>query len=501
MPQLGLYHDDSIYWVTAKALASGGGYRIASLPRQPWQTKYPPLFPALLAFVWKLSPDFPANLPLATLAVWLTFPVYVLLVRALLKQLGLGSTESWVLTFAAALNPMAALLGMSLMPEILFMTAFLGCILLAERALEPETPVWLAAAAGLLGALAYLSKSAAVPLLLTAPFCFALRKRYKQAFAFAAAMSPAFIAWQAWVATHVSKSSDLVSLYYTNYTGFRTYNLSWSDLPRVILLNLDGLLRSCGKLLLFDVPVFESATFERVIAVAAIAGAIRLALRSRHLQYPFVALGIAGLLLVWHYQPEQRLVFPLYPLLLAGLWTELRNIATVLRRSWDKRAVAERIAAGVGACALASLALFIGYTHVAGDFVFLPRLLGIYRSDLKATRPAYVWVAQHAPADAGVYAYDDPMVYLYAGRRACGLPVPPKLYYRENDPGIPRLLQTLPSFSREQGLDFILLTKRDFYRELHEQGANLARRAVGESPQFERAFAENDTEIYRRITP
>ena len=38
MPHLGFYHDDSIYWVSAKSLASGDGYRISSLPGQPFQT-------------------------------------------------------------------------------------------------------------------------------------------------------------------------------------------------------------------------------------------------------------------------------------------------------------------------------------------------------------------------------------------------------------------------------------------------------------------------------
>src|ERR1700747_755590 len=74
MPHLGFYHDDAIYWVSAKSIAEGQGYRILSLPGQPNQTKYPPLFPAILAVVWKLQPGFPQNLPLATLAAWLMLP-------------------------------------------------------------------------------------------------------------------------------------------------------------------------------------------------------------------------------------------------------------------------------------------------------------------------------------------------------------------------------------------------------------------------------------------
>src|SRR5579864_8867895 len=46
-PAVGMFHDDGIYAVTAKALATGHGYRIISLPGEIAQTKYPILLPAL----------------------------------------------------------------------------------------------------------------------------------------------------------------------------------------------------------------------------------------------------------------------------------------------------------------------------------------------------------------------------------------------------------------------------------------------------------------------
>src|SRR5262245_51280637 len=58
----GQCHDDGIYTVMAKALAEGDGYRLISLPDEPPQTKYPPLYPAILALLWKLWPVFPDNL-------------------------------------------------------------------------------------------------------------------------------------------------------------------------------------------------------------------------------------------------------------------------------------------------------------------------------------------------------------------------------------------------------------------------------------------------------
>jgi len=59
---LGLFHDDGVYAVAAKALADGDGYRIVSLPGDPAQTKYPFVYSALLSVIWRLAPQFPANI-------------------------------------------------------------------------------------------------------------------------------------------------------------------------------------------------------------------------------------------------------------------------------------------------------------------------------------------------------------------------------------------------------------------------------------------------------
>src|SRR5688572_6186509 len=61
---LGLFHDDGIYAVAAKALAEANGYRIESLPGAPAQTKYPFLFSLLVSLPWRLAPSFPKNIAL-----------------------------------------------------------------------------------------------------------------------------------------------------------------------------------------------------------------------------------------------------------------------------------------------------------------------------------------------------------------------------------------------------------------------------------------------------
>ena len=65
---LGYFGDDAVYVTTARALAEGKGYRHLEIPGEPLQTKYPPLYPALLSVVLRAHPELPGDFP------WLLVP-------------------------------------------------------------------------------------------------------------------------------------------------------------------------------------------------------------------------------------------------------------------------------------------------------------------------------------------------------------------------------------------------------------------------------------------
>ncbi len=496
MPHLGFYHDDSIYWVSARSLATGDGYRIQSLPGQPYQTKYPPLYPALLASIWKINPRFPANLPLATLFSWLLLPLFLAALWWLLRDYGFSLRERYILLLMAALSPVTVVFSFSLMPELLFTALLLASLILAERAMQPEAPRWLALVAGICAALAYLAKSIAAPLLLTVPLGFALHKHFRKAGLFFAALLPAVAGWQWWTARHLTHSWDLVTLYYTNYVGFQIYNVPLRDLPLVIWYNLDGFLQGAGKLLIFDLP-YGSKHLERLVAIAAIAGCVRLTLRKRALQYPLAALGMTAILLVWHFPPDQRFVFPLYPLLLMGLATEVRNICGALKQAWAKPALADRIAVAGFGTLLAGLAAFAVFCTVFGLTHVIPDLFASYRTDFEARERAYEWIDRNVPRDANVYAYQDPVMFLYTGHRACRLPIPPKFLYHNDDAGIDKLMGSMADFANGYQLDYLLLTPDDYYRDLDAKGAHGLTVAM-QSHAFQKLYGSNGVAVYQR---
>ncbi len=90
MPHLGALGDDGIYTVTAQSLARGQGYRIASLPGEPLQKKYPILYPLVLSAIWRMAPDFPANAKWIMLASWVFLPVFLVLCRLIAREFGLA---------------------------------------------------------------------------------------------------------------------------------------------------------------------------------------------------------------------------------------------------------------------------------------------------------------------------------------------------------------------------------------------------------------------------
>ncbi len=498
MPHLGRHYDDTLYLVGAKSIADGHGYRIQSLPGQPFQTKYPPVLSALIAPLWKFGPAFPGNLPLLTWFAWLMLAACLFFMRATFLHFGFGPTETWLLTLAAAVHPVVLLLGISIMSDVLFVAIFLACLWLAERALESGKPAWLALAAGALGALAFLTRTSALPIAFTAPLCFLIRRRYWRALLFLVGMLPAVLGWQLWTSAHMLRTSDPVLLYYTNYMGMEMATVHLGNLGAVVWRNFDGLLCGIAKLIVFDaIPI--NPHFQQLIGVAAIAGTVRLMRRTRRLQYPVAAAGFALLLLVYFYPTDERILLPVYPLVLMGFWTEATNFCSVVRRSWRKPVMTDRIGAVVAGTAVAALTGFVIVSYVLGNIDSLPKLHAACRSQRTAREPIYAWIRSHTPPAATVYAYDDALLYLYTGHTAMGLPIPPSRFYQgvaETQASLFAL--SVPQNAREHHLDYLMLTDEDFYREGVPEPAW---KAAARDPMLHQEFATAHAAVYRFTKP
>jgi len=474
-------------------MAEGRGYRILSLPGEPFQTKYPPLWPLALAAIWRIDPRFPENLRWGMAVAWAMLPAFMAVASYWFRSAGFGSSMRTSLCAVLVLSPWIAFMSTTLMSELVFSVALLAALLAIEGA---GTSVWHALAAGALSAVAYLIKTAALPLLIVGPLWLIWRRRHRSAVVFFCGMLPAVVAWMFWAGHHMTGARDIVSLYYTNYLGYQIYNIAFRDLPLVMWKNLDGVFSGIAGLLIFDLgkSVF-GMHLSRFLAIGAIVGVVRLARTHSVTPYHGFAAVYTAVLLVWHFPPNERFMLPLFPLLLAGLESELAHLGSVMRGAWRQGAANRTVAAGIIACA-ATLAGFGIVMNAAAIFHEFPEIIGQHRTVVASNRAAFAWIAQHTDGGA-FYAYDDPVFFLYTGHHAASLPVAPMPFYREDRAAILAPFRNMPAFAREQLLDYFLFTAADFHRDLPESERREVRRILSTQPEMIRIYDRELSAIYR----
>lgn len=224
-PSFRTIHDDGIYVTTAKAMAEGRGYIIDSLPKPLAQTKYPIVFPAMLSAVWKLYPEFPANLPWLRFIPLACFWAWLYLVWRLFGELlGMRERTKWIIALLVSAPLLAQFVRtpLSEMPFALFST---WVVLLLTKVYLEETPPRTSQALllGVAFALAFHTRTAAVALLPVVVLTL-LRKRAWSAMAlFGAVAICACGPWLYWQSIHPPPSEEPLRFY--SQANYADWNL------------------------------------------------------------------------------------------------------------------------------------------------------------------------------------------------------------------------------------------------------------------------------------
>ena len=498
VPRFGDLHDDSLYFVSAKSLADGGGYRIESLPGEPPQTKYPPLYPLLLSVAWRLDPQFPGNLPVAAWISWLALPAVLVQLAALYPSLGISGVRARLLLFLFAANPYVILFSTQLLSEMPFLALALGAMLLAERAAKGSTSA--AVASGTIAGLAYLTRSAGLALLAAGViYLWPVRKQRRIAILFGAAMLPFVAGWMLWARLHQTATTDPALIYYLDYFRYEIYSVSWRDLHLILWKNLDAFLWGLGGLIL---PKVLDSQFlkilSQVLAVAMISGVVRLVRRGLGTLYALFAAITAVLLLIWHFPPNERFVLPLMPLALAGLWTEADHLAGMLRTALRHPERSQRaVAAGFAAVVLAIGVGLSGAARPYGRIVSSGRCDPAPRAQDPELRGLCTGFAPRSPRDASLLAADDAVLYLNTGRHAMSKPLPPALWYRQDHAAIVAWLSDLAPFARDHGLEYCEFAGVDARQGVTDDDRNAIEKAIRSSPDLHPLYQTDAAAVYR----
>jgi hypothetical protein len=500
VPNFGTFHDDALYYVAARSLAEGSGYKIESLPGMPYQTKYPPLFSWILSWAWWISPEFPENLSIAALLVWLPLPFFLGFSYLYFRRMNTSAVAAAALTAALALNPWCGYLANSLLSELWLATLLIASIVLLESD-GARKPLF----AGAVGALAFLVRAAALPLLVTAPAVLALQKKLRQAVLFGAAMLPAVAGWFVWSKINRSPVDGLTPLYYLDYTGYYLRTVTFADLPLLVFENINTLLVGIGDMILFDgsdTPLGFQVV--RLLGVGAIAGGIRAARVSGRWHFAAFAVVQIGILVIWNFPPHTRFTFLLLPWLWHGVWFELSHLAQAAQKSWGRRDAGARVAAVVTAGLIASF-LAGAASHAREGWRQLDLLAHRHRADRAAMQPIYAWMTKNLPGSGKTMLYSerDPLNHLFTRRGGFSVAINPLHFYKKDDQAIVDAIRHLRTELDLYHVKYVLLTPNDFdrYPTVKKRLMAEMKSIVSDASRYEKLVESGGNAIYRVIDP
>lgn len=263
--------------------------------------------------------------------------------------------------------------------------------------------------------------------------------------------------------------------------------------------NIDGVVWGLGSLVLprvSDSPVLK--VFAYVIAAAMVSGVIRMLRAGRAIQYSMFAAASILMLAVWHFPPNERFVLPLSALAFGGLLTEMEYMAGAIRRAFrESKDQANRVAATIMAGCVTmswagcwSLQAFVGLS-------MMPKAAAEQRSRMPEYHAAYAWIRNSLAADAVVIADNDPVLYLYTGRRSICRPLPPYMWYAEDRGGPIRLYRDLGGYAREHNAGYFFHSSSDCLREIDAKTTMQVDRVIRLNRDFLPIYQQRNSTLYR----
>lgn len=420
---VGLFHDDGIYVSVARALAEGRGYRLVDLPGDPLQTKYPFLYSGLLAVVWKLWPDFPANVLAMKLvgvaalaaATWLAIHWYG-------RRFGRG--DPFALVFGLLVGA-----GATVLPYANFTLTelpFLAVCLLAFAIADPPSPVGeaprppdrrLAIALGLVVGAACLLRMAGAPLALGGLVIFLRGRRRGPLVWYLAAAGALLVPWLVFKAGAPAPLSNPLLVYYTEYEP-SVFELALRDGAGTALAIVAANLWYVGEAL-DEALLLPLLPWARIVVYPLIAWGLAVAAaRPIGLVHWFAAAYLA-LILSWPFQPA-RYALPLVPLMPLGLVLGVRELWRLIDRSKavGARGTLRTVAfIPLGLVLLLQAGWTVAYQNRPADELRL-WARGEFEFGWDGFTETFAWIRDHTPDDAVIATAFDPMYHLYTGRDA-----------------------------------------------------------------------------------
>jgi hypothetical protein len=431
-PALGLYHDDGVYAVTAQALATGRGYRIVSLPREIPQTKYPILFPALLAAVWKIYPRFPGNLVWLKLVPFLAAILWGALAYRLIRAKTGSAGIAAALTTLFAISPWVLFLGTTLLSETLFAALTTGALLVLGRVDEGHCGWREMAGAGALTGAAFLTRTAGAAGILAGVLVIGMRAGWRRALGFLAVAGAFSVPWLVWQIRGWQAAGPLEAYYAAANYGQWDIVFHFTAAQKMTILGQNLLGAWLSPAGLAGVPATRWGAGLAILAGGLVAaGWWRRAVGKRGAAEILAAIYTA-MIVTWAWPPE-RFLAPLWPVFLLYGYEGARHFCRRLARIARGPRVA--LAMLAAAFAVSSVLTLVDMARSAQQTGAVP-VPNLAQDDWRETDKLLGWLDRHTPADAIFMGNLDPALYLYTGRKSVrGFPQDPYRLHYDSRPG------------------------------------------------------------------
>jgi hypothetical protein len=399
-PAVGTFHDDGIYLVTARALAEDRGYRIMSVPGEPFQNKYPILFPWLLSLVWRMDPSFPANLPILRLVPLAAALAWFASSWLLLRRLGASHIVASAAVLVTAVAPWVVFLSTMLLAETVFAALMTAGLFLLVRIHMGDGRRYDAVLAGALVGGSLLARAAGVAPVAAGLVALAMSRRWKACVAYAAGAIVVAGPWFWWVALH---SSDAVIDPFYSASTYSAWNIvthfAWSEKLNVLIVN-SIYLSALGQLW----GISSDHLAGHLVGLACSALVVAGLWKMRTTPVAIVVSFSAAMLLIYVWPPT-RYVVPLIPLL---AWLAYVGAGRTFRPVVTGLAVVLVIFAAIDLWKLQAIIRQKGATaSTSTGWVF----------DWRAMSRQLDWIAHETPPDAVLATIHDPTYYLFTGRK------------------------------------------------------------------------------------
>ncbi len=468
---IGLFHDDGIYAVVAKALSEGNGYRIISLPGDPYQTKYPFLYSYLLSWAWSVNPHISEVITLLHFTNAFFYGVSLLLAYVVYVQNSDGGkSDALLYLFLVGANASVFSMTSYALSDIPFMAACLCCLGLANlenRFLtRTKTIVLLSASVGV----ASMLRQAGAALILAGLIHFLLSGKRKEFYLFVAIVGCLIVPWLLWQALHASGAvENPLFAYYQSYESPALF-LAVSDpgaASQIIWDNLRYLVYSIDSMI-FRLHIIPGLRF--VIYPLMLWGLLSMVLRQTIFFNGFL-LFYGGLILSWPFHPA-RYFLPLVPILLLALFHGVQALSAILelrtKTLWSGMIVPVVVRIPIAIVALLMIGWLWGFVHIDRNQYLVQ--WGGFRTSYgwNGFSETFSWVKKNTRKDDVLAAAYDPMYYLYTGRKAVRPWIHrPETYFYPYGNATPDLgsVEEIRNHLEELGVRFLIVNPLEGYSE------------------------------------